>query len=108
MSTVWSLYMIRCADQSLYTGITTDLDRRFAAHQSQGPKCAKYLRGKAPLKLVFTTVVGTKSEASRLELKVKKCSKRVKEQLVSGEITITQLPLTQLPQQSTPTPIPPI
>jgi putative endonuclease len=89
MSTVWSLYMIRCADRSLYTGITTDLDRRFAEHQSQGPKCAKYLRGKAPLVLVFTMPVGTKSAASRLELKVKKYSKRVKEQLVAGEITIT-------------------
>jgi hypothetical protein len=41
--------MIRCADNSLYTGITIDLDRRFAEHQSQGKKCAKYLKGKSPL-----------------------------------------------------------
>jgi putative endonuclease len=91
MASVWSLYMIRCADRSLYTGITTDLDRRFAEHQAQGGKCAKYLRGKAPLELVFSTSVGTKSEASRLELKVKKCSKRVKEQLVAGEITLPKI-----------------
>ena len=83
---IWYLYLIRCADNSLYTGITTDLDRRFAEHQSQGKKCAKYLRGKAPLELVFTTEVGTKSDASRLEVRLKKCSKATKEKLVTGLI----------------------
>jgi putative endonuclease len=86
----WFLYMIRCADNSLYTGITIDLDRRFAEHQSQGKKCAKYLRGKGPLELVFTTAVGTKSQASRLELQIKQCSKRVKEQLVTGQTTLAE------------------
>jgi putative endonuclease len=78
----WWLYMIRCADNSLYTGITIDLDRRFAEHQTQGKKCAKYLRGKGPLALVFTTPVGTKSAASRLELRLKQCNKATKEKLV--------------------------
>jgi putative endonuclease len=87
----WFLYMIRCADNSLYTGITTELDRRFAEHQSQGKKCAKYLRGKAPLELVFTTEVGTKSDASRLELRLKKCSKATKEKLVSGAIGLESI-----------------
>jgi putative endonuclease len=87
----WYLYMIRCADNSLYTGITTDLDRRFAEHQSQGKKCAKYLRGKAPLQLVFSTPAGDKSTASCLELRLKKCSKRTKEQLVAGETPIDLL-----------------
>jgi putative endonuclease len=86
----WWLYMIRCVDHSLYTGITIDVDRRFAEHQAQGKKCAKYLRGKAPLELVFTTAVGTKSQASRLELRIKQCSKRVKEQLVAGQTTLAQ------------------
>jgi putative endonuclease len=87
----WFLYMIRCADNSLYTGITTELDRRFAEHQSQGKKCAKYLRGKAPLELIFTTEVGTKSDASRLELRLKKCSKATKEKLVSGAIGLESI-----------------
>jgi putative endonuclease len=90
-SPIWFLYLIRCADNSLYTGITTDLDRRFAEHQSQGKKCAKYLRGKAPLELVFTTEVGTKSEASRLELRLKKCSKATKEKLVTGAIALESI-----------------
>jgi putative endonuclease len=84
----WWLYMIRCADNSLYTGITIDIDRRFAEHQSQGKKSAKYLRGKGPLELVFTTPVGTKSEASQLEVRVKGCSKRVKERIVAGLVDV--------------------
>jgi putative endonuclease len=87
----WFLYMIRCADNSLYTGIAIDLDRRFAEHQAQGKKSAKYLRGKGPLELVFTTPVGTKSEASRLEVRVKQCSKRVKERIVGGLVNVLGL-----------------
>ncbi len=87
----WFLYLIRCADNSLYTGITIDLDRRFTEHQSQGKKCAKYLRGKSPLTLVFTTEVGTKSDASRLELRLKKCPKATKEKLVAGLIAVESI-----------------
>ncbi len=87
----WFLYLIRCADNSLYTGITIDLDRRLSEHQSQGKKCAKYLRGKSPLTLVFTTEVGTKSDASRLEFRLKKCSKLTKEKLVAGLISVESI-----------------
>jgi putative endonuclease len=90
---LWFLYIIRCADNSLYTGITTDLARRFAEHQAQGKKCAKYLRGKAPLELVFQTIAGNKAQASRLELRLKQCSKRTKERLVAGETTLVSLGL---------------
>jgi putative endonuclease len=93
----WFLYMIRCADNSLYTGITIDLDRRFAEHQAQGKKSAKYLRGKGPLELVFTATVGTtKSAATRVELRLKKCSKRTKEKIVAGKTTLEALGLLDL------------
>ena len=96
----WFLYLIRCGNNHLYTGITIDLERRFAEHQSQGKKCAKYLKGKAPLELVFTSPAGaTKSEASRLEFYVKRLSKAKKEQLVSGALTLEQLGL-QSPQEA--------
>lgn len=99
--TPWYLYIIRCADNSLYTGITIDLERRFAEHQSQSKKCAKYLKGKAPLALVFTTEAGeNKSEASRLEYKIKRLSKRNKERLVSGHISLQQLQLLPVPGTS--------
>ncbi|MBE9029601.1 GIY-YIG nuclease family protein [filamentous cyanobacterium LEGE 11480] len=92
----WFLYIIRCADNSLYTGITIDLDRRFAEHQAQGKKCAKYLRGKAPLELVFTTPAGAnKSEASKLERQIKRRSKQTKERLIQGTTTLATLGLLE-------------
>ena len=76
--------MLRCGDGSLYTGIATDVDRRFSEHESQGPKCAKYLRGRLPLEAVFRKEIGTRSEASKEELRLKKLSRREKLRLVAG------------------------
>ena len=65
----WSLYLIRTAQASLYTGVTTDVQRRFAEHENRDKKNkgAKALRGKGPLKLVFKIVVGNRSDALKLE-----------------------------------------
>jgi len=82
---MWYLYMVRCSDSSLYVGITTDVVRRFQEHASQGKKCAKYLRGKDPLQLVFTVEAGTRSEASRREAMLKRLSKAHKELWVKGQ-----------------------
>ena len=79
----WSLYIVRCKDNSLYTGISNDVDERFSTHQAQGPKCAKYLRGRAPLELVFVSVIGSMSEASKLEWEIKQYSKEEKEVLIA-------------------------
>ena len=81
----WSLYLIRTAQASLYTGVTTDVQRRFAEHENRDKKNkgAKALRGKGPLKLVFKTVVGNRSDALKLEYKVKKLSRTDKQQLIS-------------------------
>ena len=81
----WSVYIVRCKDNSLYTGISNDVDERFATHQAQGQKCAKYLRGRAPLELVFVTVIGSMSEASKLEWEIKQYSMEEKEALISSE-----------------------
>ncbi len=78
----WHLYMIRCKDGSLYTGITNDVTRRFAEHQAQGPKCAKYLRGKGPLKLVYVEEIGSRAEALRAEIRLKGQSKAQKEAVI--------------------------
>ena len=80
----WYLYLIRIHNGSLYTGITTDVDRRFAEHVAGGKKAAKYFRGKGPLKLVFSRKVGSRSLAMKAEAKVKKLSKLEKENLVRG------------------------
>ena len=87
----WSLYLVRCKNGSLYTGITTDVERRFLEHQANDKKTAKYLRGKGPLQLAFTEQVGNRSEASIAEAKVKKLSKIYKDKLITGSITLDSL-----------------
>ena len=79
----WFLYLVRSADNKLYTGITTDVARRFQQHQCG--KGAKALRGKGPLALAFYGEVGEYSLALRLEYRIKQLTKRQKERLVTGD-----------------------
>ncbi|WP_319018121.1 GIY-YIG nuclease family protein [Gallaecimonas mangrovi] len=78
----WFLYLVRTRHGHLYTGITLDVPRRFAEHQSG--KGAKALRGKGPLVLVYSEEVGSHSEALKRELAVKGLSKARKEALVAA------------------------
>jgi len=80
--TPWHLYIIRCNARTLYTGVTINVARRFDEHQSQGKKCAKYLRGKGPLELVHFEELPDKSSAYKLETKIKKLSKAEKERYI--------------------------
>ena len=80
----WYLYLVRCRDGSLYTGITTDVARRFAEHRENRGAGAKYLRGRGPLRLVFEKKLGSRSLALGVESKVKKLSKVKKEALVNS------------------------
>ncbi len=74
--------MVRCHDGSLYTGITSNVARRFAEHQENSSSGAKYLRGRGPLMLVFQKKLGGRSLALGVESKVKKLSKAKKEELI--------------------------
>jgi putative endonuclease len=65
----WKLYILRCGDGSLYTGIAVDIAARLEQHRSG--KGAKYTRGRGPLELVYTEECGTHSEALKRELAVK-------------------------------------
>jgi putative endonuclease len=85
----WYLYVVRCRDGKLYTGIATDIDRRFAEHLSG--KGAKYLRGRAPLKLVFQKKIGKRSLALKIEGLIKKLSKNKKETIVESGFDINQM-----------------
>jgi putative endonuclease len=78
----WYVYMIRCRDGSLYTGIATDVERRLAEHLAN--KGSKYLRGRGPLKLVFKKQVGKKGQALKVERKVKRLPRHKKEALVEN------------------------
>lgn len=76
----WHLYLVRCRDGSLYTGITTDVERRLQAHRAN--LGAKYLRGRGPLVLVFQKRIGAKQRAFQLERAIKRWPKYKKEKLV--------------------------
>jgi putative endonuclease len=82
----WILYLVRTSNGDLYTGISTDVGRRFAEHQAGGKKAARYLRGKGPLELVFNQKVGDRSSALKAETAVKKLTKAAKEKLLNGDI----------------------
>ena len=69
MGNTWKLYILRCSDGSLYTGITTDLEKRIAAHSAG--KGAKYTRGRGPLELVYVEDCGDHSAALKRELDIK-------------------------------------
>jgi putative endonuclease len=77
----WSVYVLRCRDGSLYTGIATDVARRIAEHE-HGPKGAKYLRGRGPFTLVLQAEIGDRAHATRAELKLKRLPKPAKERLL--------------------------
>ncbi|MGW7677657.1 GIY-YIG nuclease family protein [Shewanella sp. S23-S33] len=83
-SSLWYLYLVRCANGHLYTGVTTDVTRRFSEHQSGGIKSAKYLRGKGPLTLMYQEQVGTRSDALKREIAVKKLSRAQKLALIES------------------------
>lgn len=85
----WFVYLIRTADNRLYTGITKDVARRFAQHQCG--KGAKALRGKGELVLAFAREVGEHSLALRIEYRIKQLTKPQKERLVSGEASFELL-----------------
>jgi putative endonuclease len=87
----WYLYIIRCNDGNLYTGITTDVARRFSEHQHNGDTGAKYLRGRGPLTLGFQKNIGSRSLALAVERKVKKLSKVKKKALIQSNSYIDEI-----------------
>lgn len=81
-NTPWFVYFLRCNDSSLYTGITTDIQRRL--HQHNHTKLgAKYTRAKRPVTLVYLETAIDKSTASKREYQLRKLTKTRKEELVS-------------------------
>ena len=82
MNNTWYLYILRCRDGSLYTGITTDVEKRFEAHCAG--KGAKYTRGRGPLELVYRETCGDHSAALKREIEVKKMPREKKEKMLAG------------------------
>ena len=84
----WYLYIVRCCDGSLYTGITIDVARRFEEHCGKGTTGAKYLKSRRPLKLVFQAKIGSRALAMKVERKVKTLPRPKKEMLIKGDLDI--------------------
>ena len=80
LESIWYLYILRCGDGSLYTGITTDVEKRLEAHRTG--KGAKYTRGRTPLELVYRETCGSHSNALKRELAVKKLTRDQKERMI--------------------------
>lgn len=87
----WSVYLVRCGDGSLYTGIATDVTRRLEEHRAGGTRGARYLRGRGPLALALARVVGTRAQALRLEARIKRLSRPKKELLIGDPTRIDAL-----------------
>ena len=77
-------YIIRCTDDSLYTGITTDVKRRFEEHLSQSEKSAKYTRTHKAIKIEAVWQSENRISASRLEYHIKRLTKAQKENLIKN------------------------
>lgn len=95
----YSLYILRCADGSLYTGIALDVARRLEEHQG-GKRGAKYLRGRTPVELVFECDAGTRGDALRLEHRIRQLSREGKEALIAGAMSLEPVDDTKRSQAS--------
>ncbi len=84
MKSAWFLYVLRCADDSLYTGITTDLERRVAEHNN-GPKGARYTRARRPVVLVTSWPHADQSAATKAERLFKALPRKAKLAVISRE-----------------------
>ena len=80
-TTAWFVYLLRCADGTLYTGITTDLNRRLAEHNA-GKAGAKYTRTRRPVVLAWHEAAGDRAAASRREYQLRKLTRAQKEGLI--------------------------
>lgn len=83
---LWSVYIILCSDGSFYTGISTDVEKRFQAHQCG--KGAKYFRGRQPSRLVFVESGHCRASASRRESAIKKMKRAAKARLIASQIAL--------------------
>ncbi|WP_371373739.1 GIY-YIG nuclease family protein [Thalassotalea aquiviva] len=83
MKSNWFVYVLQCADTSLYTGITTDTQRRVHEHNSGGIKSAKYTRNRLPVQLMYQERCDCRSSATKREIAIKKLTRKQKLALIT-------------------------
>jgi len=79
----WKVYILRCSDNSLYTGIARDLNRRLNEHNHNDRLAAAYTRSRRPVKLVYQETYSDRASASKREANIKKMKKGEKEKLIT-------------------------
>ncbi|MCV2402554.1 GIY-YIG nuclease family protein [Marinomonas sp. C2222] len=84
----WHVYVIKTRLDTLYTGISTDVERRFKEHSGANKRGSRYLKGKGPLELVWQQFIGSKSDALKLEYRIKQLSRKQKEKLIKNELDL--------------------
>lgn len=85
----WFLYIIQTEEQTLYTGITTDVQRRLAQHQTG--KGAKYVKGRGTLTVMYQIQVESRSQALKLEYRIKQLTRTKKRQIITQQPTLSEL-----------------
>ena len=81
----WFIYMVRCADNSLYTGIAKDVERRIHEHNSDNTSGAKYTKARRPVILVYQEACESRSAATRREYEIRQLGRKGKEKLLDKE-----------------------
>jgi len=78
----WQVYILRCGDDTLYTGITNDLEKRIQTHNEK--RGARYTRSRLPVTLAYREEAGSRSAASQREIAIKKLTRKQKLALIAG------------------------
>ena len=84
MQSTWYVYLVRCADHSLYCGVTTDISRRVNEHNLDNKLAAKYTRTRRPVSLAYFEQCESRQAACRREYQIKQLTKLKKEQLINA------------------------
>ena len=88
----YSVYIVECADGTLYAGIATDVARRITEHNGEKAKGARYTSGRRPVRLVFEAPYATRSQALKEEARIKRLTRQEKQVLISSVSTQTPHP----------------
>ena len=81
----WIVYVLRCGDDSFYTGVTTDVERRVNEHNHDDKLAASYTKSRRPVELIYTENCDDRSEALKREIGIKKLNRRQKEALIAAK-----------------------
>jgi putative endonuclease len=93
----YAVYIVECADRTLYTGIATDVTRRLAEHNGSGTRGARYTSARRPVRLIYVADFADRSTACKEEARIKRMSRMEKQALIAAGVpTVTSGSVTEL------------